>query len=105
MWDTTSIKIKYKLPKNYVLLVYDEKVPRHFWKIAIVTGVLPSRDSEIKGAIVRIKKTNAILKRPVNKLFPTEYTYHDTNQTDKAREQKLRQEAAVIGEQKRKNDC
>ena len=48
------------------------------------------RDSEIKGAIVRIKKTNAILKRPVNKLFPTEYTYHDTNQTDKAREQKLR---------------
>ena len=65
-------------------------MPRHFWKIVIVTGVLSSRDSEIKGAIVRIKKTNAILKRPVNKLFPIEYTYHDTNQTDKAREQKLR---------------
>ena len=80
-------------------------MPRHFWKIAIVTGALPSRDSEIKGAIVRIKKTNAILKRPVNKLFPTEYTYHDTNQTDKAREQKLRREAAVIGELKRKYDC
>ena len=104
-WDTTNVKIKYKLQKNYVLVVYDEKVPRHFWKIAIVTGVLPSRDSEIKGAIVRIKKTNAILKRPVNKLFPIEYTYHDTNQTDKAREQKLRWEAAVIGELKRKYEC
>ena len=45
-----------------------------------------------------IKKANAILKRPVNKLFATEYTYHVTNQTDKAREQKLRQEAAVICE-------
>ena len=56
------------------------------------------------GAIARIKKTNAILKRPVNKLFPTEYTYHDTNQTDKAREQKLRQEAAVFDEIKRKYD-
>ena len=54
---------------------------------------------------MRIKKANAILKRPVNKLFPTEYTYHDTNQTDKAREQKLRWEAAVIGELKRKYDC
>ena len=54
---------------------------------------------------MRIKKANAILKRPVNKLFPTEYTYHDTNQTDKAREQKLRQEAAVIGKPKRKYDC
>ena len=65
---------------------------RHFWRIAIVAGVLPgtSRDSEQKGAIVRITKANAILKRPVNKLFPIECTYHDNNQTDKAREQKLR---------------
>ena len=30
------------------MLVYDEKVPRHFWKIATVTGVLPSRDSNAK---------------------------------------------------------
>ena len=64
--------------------------------------MLSSRDSEIKEAIVRIKKTNAILKRPVNKLFPTEYTYHDTKETDKVMEQKLRWEAAVIGGLKRK---
>ena len=105
MWDTTSIKIKYKLPKNYLLLVYGEKVPSFFWKIAIVTGVLPRRDSEIKGAIVRIKKANAILKGPVNKLFPIEYAYHDTNQTDKAGQQKLRWEATVIGELKGKYEC
>ena len=79
MWDTTSIKFKYKLSKKYVVLVYDEKVHRHFWRIAIVTEILPSRDSEKKGAIVRIKKANAILKRPVNKRFTTEYTNHDTN--------------------------
>ena len=42
-------------------------------------------------------KTNTILKRPINKLFTVENTY-DTSQTDKAREQNLRQEAAVIGE-------
>ena len=67
--------------------------------------MLPSRDSGIKGAIVRIKKTNATLKRPIYKLFPIEYAYHDTNQTDKAREKKLRWEAAVIGELKRKYEC
>ena len=55
--------------------------------IAIVTGILlPSRDSEIKGAIVRIAKSNAILKHPVNKVFSVENTYHDTGQTSKARE-------------------
>ena len=30
------------------MLVYDEKVPKLFWRIAIVTGVLPRRDSETK---------------------------------------------------------
>ena len=54
---------------------------------------------------MRIKKANAILKRSVNKLFPTEYTYHDTNQTDKEREQNLRREAAVTGALKLKYDC
>ena len=54
---------------------------------------------------MRIKKANAILKRPVNKIFSTEFRYHDTNQTGKAKEQKLRREATVIGELKRKYDC
>ena len=67
-----------------------KRSPDTFWKIALVTGMLHSRDSKIKGAIVRIKKTNAKFKRPINKLFPSEYTYHDKNQTDKAKEQKLR---------------
>ena len=80
-------------------------MPRHFLKIAIVIGVLPSRDSEIKGAVMIIKKTNAILKHPSNKLSAIEYTYHETNQTDKARERKVRWEAAVIGELKRKYEC
>ena len=84
------------------MIVYDEKVPRSFCRSAIVTAVLPSRDSKIRGAIVRIAKANAILKHPVNKLFPTEYTNHDTNQTDKTRKQKLKWEAAAIGELKRK---
>ena len=37
-----------KINVNDIVLVYDEKVPIHFWRIAIVTGVLPSRDSETK---------------------------------------------------------
>ena len=52
--------------------------------------VLPSRNSEIRGAIVRIAKTNTILKLPLKKLFAVENTYNDTNQKDKARERKFR---------------
>ena len=57
---------------------------------------------------MRIEKANAILKHPVNKLFPSGYIYiyiyHDTNQTDKTRK-KLRRETVVIGELRRKYDC
>ena len=54
---------------------------------------------------MRIKKANVILKRPINKLFRTEYIYRNTNQTANASEQKLSWEAAVIGELKRKYEC
>ena len=54
---------------------------------------------------MRTAKTNTIIKRPVNKLSLIENTYQDTNQTGMAKEQKLRQEAALIGELKRKCEC
>ena len=73
-----------KINVNDTVLVFPEKMPKYFWKIGIVTRVSPSRDSEIRGAIVKIKKTNTILKRLVNKLFAVENTYHATNQTDNA---------------------
>ena len=69
-----------------------------------LTGVLPSRDSEIRVAIAKIGKTNAILECPVNKLFPFENVYQDINQTGVARQQNLRREAAVIGERKRNDE-
>ena len=55
------------------MLVIYEKVLRHFWRIAIVTRVLPTRDSEIRGPTVKIAKANTILKRLINKLFAKIY--------------------------------
>ena len=80
---TTKLRSR-KIIVDDIVLVFYEKMSKHFWKIVIITQVLPSRDSEIKGAIVRIAKTNTSLKRLVSKLFAVENTYHVTNQTDKA---------------------
>ena len=77
-----------KFNVNDIVLVFYEKVPRHFWRVAIILLyimtlyimiLLPSRESEIRGAIVRIAKSNAILKCPVNEPFAIENTYHGTN--------------------------
>ena len=43
-----------KVNVNDIVLVFHEKVHRHFWRVVIVTRVLPSRDSEIRGPSVRI---------------------------------------------------
>ena len=81
---------------NDIVLVFYEKVFRHFWRIVTVTLVLPSRDSEINRPIVRIAKTNTILKRPVNKLFTVENTFYDTNQTDKASHKEITSPSPVV---------
>ena len=73
-----NIKIKYRLTKinvNGFVLTFYEKVPRHFWRIAIVKRVLPSKDSEIRGAIVRITKINTILKRLAFRCCPVNRKY------------------------------
>ena len=88
-----TLKLNINCAKNNVndiVLVYDEKVPRHFLRIAVAVGVLPSRDSEIRWAVVRIAKTNTTLKRPVSKLLIVENTYHNTEKTDKGTEVKAR---------------
>ena len=67
---TSKLNINFqKISFIDIVVVYDKMVSINFWRIPIVTGVLPNRDSETRGAIVRMAKTNATLKRPVNKLF------------------------------------
>ena len=88
-----------KVTVNDIVIVYGEKVPKHFCRIAIVAGILPTDfSSETRGTIAKIMQTNTIFVHLINKLFTIENTYHDTNQTDKEREQKLRQEAALLRE-------
>ena len=86
-------------------MVGDVSTPTPTPYLYLENPVLPSQDSKISGAIGKMAKTNTILKRAVNEIFTVKNTYHDNDQTDKAKEQKLRREAAVIGELKIKYEC
>ena len=55
---------------NDIVLVYDEKVPRHLWRIGRIIKLLESNDNKVRGAEVRLGKTKAVIRRPVNKLYP-----------------------------------
>lgn len=66
-----------------VVVVHDEK-PRGFWKLARVEEVIPGRDGQIQGTVVReISGGNAsVLCRPLQKLYPLEVS----TQTDGRRD-------------------
>ena len=54
---------------NDIVLIYEEKMPRHCWKVGRVTNLIHGRDQRIRGAEVKVK-SGATLKRPVNRLYP-----------------------------------
>ena len=58
------------IEKNDVVIIYEDKQPRHLWKLGRVINVIPGRDGRVRGANVKVGKSGAIIRRPVNRLFP-----------------------------------
>ena len=92
---------------NDIVIVHVDKLPRSQWKLGLVTELIPGRDTKVRGAKVRLSKTNTIITRPVNKRYlleclntnSTSPTINkDTVQTDT----KPKREAAVISNMKTK---
>ena len=40
------------------------------WKIGKVISIIRGRDERIRGADVKVAKSGAVIKRPVNRLYP-----------------------------------
>ena len=95
-----------KINENDVVLVYEDKQPRHLWKLGKVTKLLPSRDGKIRSAEIKVGKTNRIISRPVNRLYPLNIFKSDNvHNTDTQSDNTVngpKRSAAIIGELKRK---
>ena len=57
-----------------VVIIHEEFIPRHMWRLGVIKKLIKSRDGLVRGAEVLVGKTGNTIKRPVNKLFPIEYT-------------------------------
>ena len=83
-----------KINVNDFLLVFRKRYPDNFWRVSIVTQVLPNTDFLKKRRNSETGKT--IFKSPTNKLFAVENTYHGTNQTNKASHNKIASPSPAI---------
>jgi len=57
---------------NDIVIIYEDKIPRQLWKIGRIKELLKSKDSQIRGAKVKVGKTGNTIERPINKLYPLE---------------------------------
>ena len=55
-----------------VVVIKEDAVPRHRWNLGVVVELLEGSDGYVRGAKVKVGKTENIIRRPVNRLYPTE---------------------------------
>ena len=56
-----------------VVTVHEKFQPRMLWKMGIIEDVIKGSDEYTRGAVVKIPKSNILIKQPVNLLCPIEY--------------------------------
>ena len=105
-----------------VVVIEEDVVPRHSWRLGIVVELLKGSYGYVRGAKVKVGKTKNIIRRPLNRLYPTELRWSDPReqnlshakdtindkiniQYNSKRTSRPRRDAAVAGElHRRLND-
>ena len=60
-----------------VVVTEEDSVPRHRWKLGVVVELMEGSDGYVRGAKVKVGKTKNIIRRSVNRLYPTELRWSD----------------------------
>ena len=47
-------------------------MPRSSWRLGKVEGLIKGHDNQVRGAHVKVAKTNAVVQRPVSRLYKIE---------------------------------
>ena len=57
---------------NDIVLIYDDKQPRHMWKLGRISELIRSKDGVVRAAKVLVGATGITIDRPISKLYPIE---------------------------------
>ena len=62
--------VNFKPRVDDIVLIHDDKVPRHQWNTARIVEIETSSDGQTRAARVKSAKTGNVLRRPINRLYP-----------------------------------
>ena len=66
----TNVRHSEKVKMGDIVIIFDDKQPRHLWRMGKVFKLIVSGDGSTRGAEIKVAKTGHMIKRPVNKLYP-----------------------------------
>ena len=80
---------KREIKVGELVLISDENLQRHRWRVAVVEGLISSKDGHVRGCRLRItnnkSKISTYINRPANKLCPLEITSKQSEKEPKIR--------------------
>ena len=103
---TSTNKNHPKISLNDVVLIEEERKPRSTWKMGIVVELIKGKDDNVRGAIVRVPKSNSLITRPICELYHIESLRECSDEivtiNDNTIKEKPERDAAILGSVKRK---
>ena len=91
---------------NDVVLIEEERKPRSTWKMGIVVELIKGKDDNVRGAIVRVPKSNSLITRPICELYHIESLRECSDEiitiNDNTIKERPKRDAAILGSVKRK---
>ena len=91
---------------NDIVIVYEEKQPWQCWQMGKIVELVESKDKNIQSAKVLTGKTQNVVTRPINRLYPVEFTeefsHAAQNKVEINQRAKTRRKATVTADLKQK---
>lgn len=69
--SSTSAKESSEFKVGDVVLLYEEKLPKHLWRMARVTETFRGRDGKVRSCMIMLP-SRVLLRRPIQLLYPLE---------------------------------
>ena len=92
-----------RIPKvNDIVIIKDDKLLRQQWRLGHITDLIIGRDKKIRAVKLLVGKTGTIIERPINLIYPLECDVNITESMIVVEPDRIRRNAAVVGETRRK---
>ena len=67
---TARVWVEKKIKVGDVVVIVQDVVPRHRWRLGVVVELIQSNDGLVRGVKVKVGKTRNVIRLPVNCLYP-----------------------------------